>query len=81
MWSDRVSNPGPPTYESGALSTVLRSPASSSVSVYEVFMLLQITRNLVKSKIKTDDRYLHPIPLNTPVVVEGVQVTFLDANQ
>ena len=27
MWPDRVSNPGPLTYESGALPTVLRSPA------------------------------------------------------
>ena len=27
MWPDRVSNPGPLTYESGALSIVLRDPA------------------------------------------------------
>ena len=27
MWPDRVSNPGPLTYESGALPTALRSPA------------------------------------------------------
>ena len=26
MWSDRVSNPGPLTYESGALPTALRGP-------------------------------------------------------
>ena len=26
MWPDWVSNPGPPTYESGALLTVLRGP-------------------------------------------------------
>ena len=26
MWPDRVSNPGPLTYESGALSTALRGP-------------------------------------------------------
>ena len=26
MWPDRVSNPGPPTYESGALQTALRGP-------------------------------------------------------
>ena len=29
MWPDRVSNPGPLTYESGALPTVLRGPATS----------------------------------------------------
>ena len=27
MWTDRVSNPGPLTYESGALPTALRGPA------------------------------------------------------
>ena len=27
MWSGRVSNPGPLTYESGALPTALRGPA------------------------------------------------------
>ena len=27
MWPDRVSNPGPLTYESGALATALRGPA------------------------------------------------------
>ena len=29
MWPDRVSNPGPLTYESGALPTALRDPAAS----------------------------------------------------
>ena len=28
MWPDRVSNPGPLTYESGALPIALRSPAA-----------------------------------------------------
>ena len=28
MLPDRVSNPGPPTYESGALPIALRGPAS-----------------------------------------------------
>ena len=27
MWPDRVSNPGPLTYESGVLPTALRGPA------------------------------------------------------
>ena len=27
MWPDRVSNPGPLTYKSGALPTALRGPA------------------------------------------------------
>ena len=33
MWPDRVSNPGPPTYESGALPIALRGPAMSSFVV------------------------------------------------
>ena len=31
MWPDRVSNPGPLTYESGALPTALRGPAIDNV--------------------------------------------------
>ena len=31
MWPDRVSDPGPLNYESGALPTALRSPAKRSV--------------------------------------------------
>ena len=30
MWPDRVSNPGPLTYESGALPTALRGPADNN---------------------------------------------------
>ena len=29
MWPDRVSNPGPLTYESGALPIALRGPANA----------------------------------------------------
>ena len=37
MWPDRVSNPGPLTYESGALPTALRGPArANSVDTDEV---------------------------------------------
>ena len=31
MWPDRISNPGPLTYESGALPTALRSPVLCSI--------------------------------------------------
>ena len=30
MWPNRVSNPGPLTYDSGALSTALRGPATTT---------------------------------------------------
>ena len=32
MWPDRVSNPGPLTYELGALPTALRGPATNHVT-------------------------------------------------
>ena len=32
MWTDRVSNPGPLTYESGALPTALLGPANLDLS-------------------------------------------------
>ena len=33
MLPDRVSNPGPPTYESGALPIALRGPASKGLTI------------------------------------------------
>ena len=36
MLPDRVSNPGPLTYESGALPIALRGPASGYVTLQEV---------------------------------------------
>ena len=35
MLPDRVSNPGPLTFESGALPIALRGPAKQSAGVYE----------------------------------------------
>ena len=47
MWPDRISNPGPLTYESGALPTALRSPAAleeeSSKSQWTFFFETQGT--------------------------------------
>ena len=49
MWPDRVSNPGPLTYESGALQTALRGLAprryfcfGSSCLFYVVFVALSV---------------------------------------
>ena len=44
MLPDRVSNPGPLTYESGALPTALRGPAYSCVEK-EYSELLFLTKN------------------------------------
>ena len=36
MLPDRVSNPGPLTYESGALPIALRGPARHATDLYEI---------------------------------------------
>ena len=38
MLPDRVSNPGPLTFESGALPIALRSPANHTEIVYQVLI-------------------------------------------
>ena len=38
MWPDRVSNPGPLTYESGALPTALRGFGHKMVGIVMVVM-------------------------------------------
>uniref|UniRef100_A0A4W6C529 DNA cross-link repair 1A protein n=1 Tax=Lates calcarifer TaxID=8187 RepID=A0A4W6C529_LATCA len=40
----------------------------------------RITGNLVKSKLKVAEQYVHILPMNTPVTVDGVRVILLDAN-
>ncbi|KAM7370776.1 hypothetical protein PAMP_010297 [Pampus punctatissimus] len=40
----------------------------------------KITGNLVKSKLKVEEQYVHILPMNTQVTVEGVGVILLEAN-
>nr|XP_015818611.2 DNA cross-link repair 1A protein [Nothobranchius furzeri] len=40
----------------------------------------RITGNLVKSKLKVAEQYVHILPMNSEVNVEGVRVILLDAN-
>ncbi|XP_070708005.1 DNA cross-link repair 1A protein [Pempheris klunzingeri] len=40
----------------------------------------RITGNLVKSKLKVAEQYVHILPMNTQVTVEGITVILLDAN-
>ena len=49
MWPDRVSNPGPPTYESGAQPTALRGPAV--VNEPSVFEPLKVYFSLVRGGV------------------------------
>uniref|UniRef100_A0A8C8DHH6 DNA cross-link repair 1A protein n=1 Tax=Oryzias sinensis TaxID=183150 RepID=A0A8C8DHH6_9TELE len=40
----------------------------------------KITGNLVKSKLRVAEEYVHILPMNTEVIVEGVRIRLLDAN-
>ncbi|KAL7856937.1 hypothetical protein SRHO_G00158360 [Serrasalmus rhombeus] len=40
----------------------------------------KITGNLVKSKLKVDEQYVHILPMNTECTVDGVNVILLDSN-
>ncbi|XP_014787431.1 uncharacterized protein LOC106881526 isoform X2 [Octopus bimaculoides] len=40
----------------------------------------EVTANLVKLKIGVSNKYIHPLPLYCPVIVESVEVTLMDAN-
>nr|XP_040032477.1 DNA cross-link repair 1A protein isoform X1 [Gasterosteus aculeatus aculeatus] len=40
----------------------------------------RITGNLVKSKLRVAEQYVHVLPMNTRVTVEGIEVVLLEAN-
>ncbi|XP_032137577.1 DNA cross-link repair 1A protein isoform X1 [Sapajus apella] len=40
----------------------------------------EITGNLLKSKLHVQEQYIHPLPLDTECIVNGVKVVLLDAN-
>ena len=46
MWPDRVSNPGPPTYESGALPIAPRGPASIK-TIHDILDIILYIRYLI----------------------------------
>ena len=45
MWPDRVSNPGPPTYESGALPIALRGPAANLKKLHLFLQRLSVIKD------------------------------------
>ena len=51
MWPDRVSNPGPPTYESDALPIALRGPAQNGIKKIKNPPAKQINQIQLKHKI------------------------------
>ncbi|XP_036988798.2 DNA cross-link repair 1A protein [Artibeus jamaicensis] len=40
----------------------------------------EITGNLLKSKLRVEEQYIHPLPMDTECMVNGIKVTLLDAN-
>ncbi|EHB09740.1 DNA cross-link repair 1A protein [Heterocephalus glaber] len=40
----------------------------------------EITGNLLKSKLHVQEQYIHPLPMDTKCIVNGVKVILLDAN-
>ncbi|XP_006879983.1 PREDICTED: DNA cross-link repair 1A protein [Elephantulus edwardii] len=40
----------------------------------------EITSNLLKKKLRVQEQYIHPLPMDTECVVDGVKVVLLDAN-
>ncbi|EPY82176.1 hypothetical protein CB1_000678029 [Camelus ferus] len=40
----------------------------------------EITGNLVKSKLRVQEQYIHPLPIDTECIVNGVKIVLLDAN-
>ena len=66
MWPDRVSNPGPLTYESGALPIALRGPAAGKCKVYIVRICWnKLQSTLVISKSKGPSETLRDIRTST----------------
>uniref|UniRef100_G1QCL1 DNA cross-link repair 1A protein n=1 Tax=Myotis lucifugus TaxID=59463 RepID=G1QCL1_MYOLU len=40
----------------------------------------EITGNLLKSKLHVEEQYIHPLPMDTECIVNGIKVVLLDAN-
>ena len=61
MLPDRVSNPGPLTYESGALPIALRGPAAMKAIKFQINVLLQLyVKNMARTVL-----FPNEFPVNT----------------
>ena len=67
MWPDRVSNPGPLTYESGALTTAPRGPA---VGLVNIQLILCIPYWCIRRPIDTE--IVGCITPNTDVLYKNI---------
>ena len=59
MWPNRVSNPGPLTYESGALPTALRGPATINWSRLIRSSVTPVTRRQPTRQRTTNSTEIH----------------------
>ncbi len=57
-------------------SLLLTAPHSPLGRIY----CTTITAKLVQLKLRVPSTFLHPLPMDTPTDIEGVQVTLVDAN-
>ena len=64
MCPDRVSNPGPLTYESGALLIALRGPATSTLGQTELQLLVFLS-------VQTEEPYSFTYICSTMIVLKG----------
>ena len=53
MWPDRVSNPGPLTYKSGALPIALRGPASQFITRFKFYLRVDKTYSVLLIQHRT----------------------------
>ena len=59
MWPDRVSNPGPLTYEPGALPNALRGPATScSKTASQLLLKLNLKEFLQEQRLHSEKETL-----------------------
>ena len=65
MWPDRVSNPGPLTYKSGALPIALRGPAGPGFNTQSGHILLFLLPLIQEEQLSvTGEKYVHEVLIN-----------------
>ena len=74
MWPDRVSNPGPLTYESGALPTALRDLASYKTDLAFLDCFGRSNQHLVAKEIQYAIRYKAKSIITGMHLVSGLNV-------
>ena len=61
--------------------TQVSQPVTSPPLIHKADPMPQVTANLVEHVLKVPQSLLHPLLLDEPCIVEGTEVTLIDANQ